>query len=121
MPSVTVPQQVLAAYELPGTPVSIGRYGQGHINDTFCITCQMAAGEYIRFILQGLSTSAFPQPEKVMENFVRITDFLRGKILAAGGDPTRRGRACGVPDLGVGRAKVFLLFLLTNILDKYIM
>ena len=89
MPSVTVPQQVLDAYEFPGNPVRIERYGQGHINDTFCITCQMPAGAHIRFILQGLSTSAFPQPENVMENFVRITTFLRGKIIAAGGDPTR--------------------------------
>ena len=90
MPSVTVPQQVLAAYEFPGTPVNIGRYGQGHINDTFCITCQIPAGDHIRFILQGLSTAAFPQPEKVMENFVRITDFLRGKSLLQGAIPTGR-------------------------------
>lgn len=30
-----------------------------------------------------------PHPEELMENFVGITSFLRNKILADGGDPTR--------------------------------
>ena len=81
--------QVLEAYDLPATVLGAVRYGQGHINDTYCVVCQPQEGDAVRFILQGLSLSAFPHPEELMENFVGITSFLREKITAAGGDPMR--------------------------------
>ena len=82
-------QEVLAAYEFPATLLGAVRYGQGHINDTFCVLCQPQEGDCIRFILQGLSSAAFPHPEELMENFVGITSYLRDKVIAAGGDPMR--------------------------------
>ena len=82
-------QEVLAAYEFPATLMGAVRYGQGHINDTFCVICQPQDGDCIRFILQGISSAAFPHPEELMENFVGITSYLREKILAGGGDPMR--------------------------------
>ena len=81
--------EVLSAYELPATLVGAVRYGQGHINDTFCVLCQPQEGDCIRFILQGLSSAAFPRPEELMENFIGITSYLKEKITAAGGDPLR--------------------------------
>ena len=81
--------EVLKAYEFPETLVGAVRYGQGHINDTFCVICQPQEGDAIRFILQGLSLAAFPPPEELMENFIGITSYLREKIIAAGGDPLR--------------------------------
>lgn len=81
--------QVLEAYSFPDTPLGAVRYGQGHINETYCIVCQPRDGDCIRYILQGLSGAAFPHPEELMENFVGITGYLREKIIAAGGDPKR--------------------------------
>ena len=81
--------EVLAAYEFPATLLGAVRYGQGHINDTFCVICQPQEGDTVRFILQGLSSAAFPHPEELMENFIGITSYLREKVIAAGGDPTR--------------------------------
>ena len=81
--------QVLAAYALPGTVAEVARHGEGHINDTFCVVCKTPEGGTVRFILQRLSQAAFPHPEEVMENFVGITSYLRGQILAEGGDPSR--------------------------------
>ena len=81
--------EVLAAYEFPATLLGAVRYGQGHINDTFCVICQPQEGDAIRFILQGLSLAAFPRQAELMENFVGITSFLREKITASGGDPLR--------------------------------
>ena len=95
MSSFYVPEQdpdlkeVLSAYDFPATFLGAVRYGQGHINDTFCVVCQSQEGDATRFILQGLSTVAFPHPEELMENFVGITSFLRRKIEATGGDPDR--------------------------------
>lgn len=82
-------QEALAAYDFPETLVGAVRYGCGHINDTYCILCQPQEGDCVRFILQGLSPAAFPHPEELMENFVRITDYLREKIKENGGDPAR--------------------------------
>ena len=85
----TILQEVLSAYDLPATLLGATRYGQGHINDTFCVVCQPQEGDAIRFILQGLSSAAFPHPEELMENFIGITSYLRDKVIAAGGDPLR--------------------------------
>ncbi len=81
--------QVLRAYDFPAPVLGAVRYGQGHINDTFCVVCQPQEGDAIRYILQGLSSAAFPHPEELMENFVGITSYLREKIEAKGGDPDR--------------------------------
>ena len=81
--------EVLGAYAFPATLLGAVRYGQGHINDTFCVLCQPQEGDCIRFILQGLSSAAFPHPEELMENFIGITSYLREKVIAKGGDPLR--------------------------------
>ena len=38
--------EVLAAYDFPETLLGAARYGQGHINDTFCIICQPPGRRY---------------------------------------------------------------------------
>lgn len=81
--------EVLNAYDFPTTLLGAARYGQGHINDTFCVVCQPQEGDAVRFILQGLSLAAFPHPDELMENFIGITSYLRDKVIENGGDPLR--------------------------------
>lgn len=57
-------------------------YGNGHINDTYCVDGPM-------YILQRINTSIFRNPDELMENIQNVTSFLREKIVAAGGDPDR--------------------------------
>ncbi len=80
---------VLDAYSFPATLLGAVHYGQGHINDTYCVLCQGQEGDCVRFILQGINSAVFPDPEALMENFEGVTSFLRKKILAMGGDPRR--------------------------------
>lgn len=82
-------RQVLEAFPLPATLLGAVHYGQGHINDTYCVLCQPEEGDCVRFILQGINSTVFPQPEALMDNFCGITGFLRRKISANGGDPLR--------------------------------
>ena len=95
MSQISIPEkdavltEVLAAYDFPATLLGAVRYGQGHINDTFCVICQPQEGDAVRYILQGLSLAAFPHPDELMENFIGITSYLRDKVIAAGGDPLR--------------------------------
>ena len=70
-------------------PRTIAPYGNGHINDTFCVSVDTGAARPVRYILQRVNRYVFPQPEHVMENIARVTDYLRGIIAAAGGDPAR--------------------------------
>ena len=81
--------EILKHYDLPETFLGAVRYGQGHINDTFCVVCQPREGDCIRYILQGMSTVAFKEPRKLMDNFIRITTYLSKQITAIGGDPQR--------------------------------
>ena len=82
-------REVLAAFPFPETLLGAVHYGQGHINNTFCVVCQPREGDCVRFILQELSRTAFPRPRELMENFSGITAFLRKKIRMSGGDPLR--------------------------------
>ena len=77
-PSVDL-NQIVQQFALPR---SITPYGNGHINDTYCV-------ETPRFILQRINTNIFKDPAGLMENIVNVTAFLREKIQAAGGDPDR--------------------------------
>ncbi len=81
-------ERAAGAFCFPGEIIHVERHGGGHINDTFCVTCRTEEGQ-CRFILQGLSSAAFPYPEKVMENMAGVTAYLREKILEQGGDPDR--------------------------------
>ena len=58
-------------------------FGNGHINDTYIVPVKNS------FVLQKINKNVFRDPVAVMENVKAVTDHLRGKIVAAGGDPTR--------------------------------
>lgn len=85
----TILRDVIAAYNFPDALDSVVRYGNGHINDTYCVICHSKEGKENRYILQGLSLAAFPRQAEVMENFIGITAHLRRKIESVGGDPMR--------------------------------
>ncbi|MBQ7795828.1 MAG: aminoglycoside phosphotransferase family protein [Lachnospiraceae bacterium] len=60
----------------------IAPYGTGHINGTYSV-------EVPRLLLQRINTDVFKNPDELMENIETVTEFLRKKIIAAGGDPER--------------------------------
>ncbi len=80
---------VAAGFRLPGEVIQLQPYGNGHINDTFCLTCALGEGGTKRYILQRMNDDIFNSPKELMENVVNVTSFLRKKIIAAGGDPDR--------------------------------
>ena len=60
----------------------ISEYGDGHINDTYISDTK-------NYILQRINTSIFKNPEELMQNIENVTEFLRKKIAASGGNPDR--------------------------------
>lgn len=72
-------------FELDGRAVSAESYGCGHINDTF----HLKTDKGTCYILQRINTTIFKNAEALMDNILAVTDFLKDKIVAAGGNPLR--------------------------------
>ena len=78
--NMTPIDEIMKAFRIE---LNIAPYGDGHINDTF------VADSTPRYILQRINTSIFKDADELMENIVSVTEHLRKKIIAAGGDPDR--------------------------------
>lgn len=75
---------VAALFDTDGAPEDAEPFGSGHINDTYAVTTARH-----RYVLQRINTSIFTEPEQLMDNLLLVTDHLRGRIIADGGDPER--------------------------------
>lgn len=80
--------KIAKSFQLEGTVTSIQPYGSGHINDTFRLLIKTQDREK-SFILQRMNGEIFKNRDELMSNIVRVTSFLKEKILAQGGDPER--------------------------------
>lgn len=78
---------IIAQFDIEGEVEYAVPFGSGHINDTLHVHLKGEKPEDI--ILQRLNTSIFPDPVGLMENSVRVTQYLRGKIAEKGGDVER--------------------------------
>ena len=75
-------------FDVPEGEISTESYGNGHINDTLCVTVSAAQGQR-RFIMQRVNRYVFQKPEEVIRNIEQVTEYLRGVIASEGGDPQR--------------------------------
>ena len=96
---------VSGRFRIDGEFVMGGRYGSGHINDTYAVTFNEAGGP-VRYILQRINHDVFRQPGIVMSNIERVTRHVRAKLEGAGEEdidrrtltliPTMDGTSCHV-------------------------
>ena len=82
-------QEVLGAFDFGAPVVGAVRYGQGHINDTFCVHTQPEDACCRRFILQRMSAAAFKRPDQLMENIIGVTEYLGREVEKTGGSRER--------------------------------
>ena len=82
-------REVLDAFDFGAPVVGALRYGQGHINDTFCVHTQPEDRCCRRFILQRMSAAAFKRPDQLMKNIIGVTEYLGREIEKNGGDRSR--------------------------------
>lgn len=76
----------LAAFLPEGDESSLRPLGEGLINTTFC--AETPDGK--AYVLQRVNTKVFPDPDAVMRNTLRVTDWMRRRLREEGVDPTRR-------------------------------
>lgn len=71
-------------FAIDGNVISAEPYGEGHINTTYKIVT-----DKVNYILQRINHSLFGNVDALMKNIVSVTEFLKVKIAARGGDPDR--------------------------------
>ena len=79
---------IIGQFVIPDGDMEAAPYGNGHINDTLCVTVRNEAGMR-RYVLQRVNSYVFPKPTEVIENIEKVTEYLRGIIEANGGDTER--------------------------------
>lgn len=85
-----------------GSFIDFRPYGNGHINDTFLVRYEDKDGKTVKYILQKVNRVVFKNPEQVMLNMINVTNFLKEKIVLAGGDPDRETLTVMKNDSGDG-------------------
>ncbi|MBQ7769400.1 MAG: aminoglycoside phosphotransferase family protein [Oscillospiraceae bacterium] len=68
----TVMNELISQFAVKGAPAQYSRYGCGHINETYMVTCDSG----FVYILQKINKSIFTKPEELMENIAATTAFL---------------------------------------------
>lgn len=79
---------IAAQFQTKGELTEIIPIVQGHINDTYRLVYN-DGGTKRMYALQEINRYVFREPEKMMENICAVTEFLRRKIRASGGDENR--------------------------------
>lgn len=75
----------IASHFLPDGELTVRPLGEGIINTTYA--AELSGKKYV---LQMVNTHVFPDPDAVMENTVRVTEWMRKRLTEEGKDPSRR-------------------------------
>ncbi len=79
--------EIARKFDVGGSISEIKPLGPGFINDTFVIK---TGGEHpVRYILQRKNHIVFPDVPGMMNNIEMVTEHLKKKVVAEGGDPMR--------------------------------
>ena len=81
--------QVTSHFRFRGALVDIEPIRSGHINDSYAVVFRSPGEAPHRYLLQRINHHVFRSPERLMQNIEGITEHVRSKVLAAGGDPNR--------------------------------
>ena len=79
-------QAIASCFALEGAIESIDSLGEGFINDTFIIRTGAGTPDYI---LQRKNKEVFSDVPAMMENIRKVTEHIRRRVVAEGGDPQR--------------------------------
>ena len=82
-------KSILDNFQVDGDFFYYEPFGCGHINSTYAVYYKHETRPPKRYILQKINHTVFKEPDKLMENVVGVTSFLKKKIIENGGDPER--------------------------------
>lgn len=67
---------LVTRFAVCGAPALCGPFGQGHINETYLVTCDTG----LSYILQKISRAAFKKPAELMRNISAVCSFLETRL-----------------------------------------
>ncbi len=73
-------QDICACFDIGGKYLSCTELSTGNINSTYHVRYERD-GERKNYIVQRINTTVFKQPKKLMDNIVRVTDYVRTNII----------------------------------------
>ena len=73
-------------FGIEGELIDFSVYTDGHINSTYRATFENGD----KYIVQGINTHVFKNPDELMENIVNVTKYLKEKIDESGKDSSRQ-------------------------------
>ncbi len=81
-------EEIKEHYNFKGEYYDFKTLNNGHINNTYVLNFDYKGCEK-SYILQQINTAVFKNPDELMQNYVGVTDFVRNKVISAGGNPLR--------------------------------
>ena len=81
-------ENIIRKFDVAGEIVTYGRYGEGHINDTYLVVLNNEGNQEL-YILQKINNKIFPNVEGLMNNIELVTSYLRNIIIINNGDVNR--------------------------------
>ncbi len=79
-------RKIVTNFDIEGEFIYSEPFGCGHINDTYAIYFKREIKPPVRYILQRINSEIF-DAETLMENICLVTDYLKERIAAEGGNP----------------------------------
>lgn len=76
-------KNIFSLFDIKGKYIECSEIVSGNINSTYKVTYNKD-GEEKLYILQRINKKVFKSPEKVMDNIVKITNHVKGKVKARG-------------------------------------
>lgn len=76
---------VFRHFDVGDTPEIFEQCNVGHINTTLMVTCNGQT----KYVMQKINTSIFKKPVELIENIINVTEFIKEKVIAEGGDVSR--------------------------------
>lgn len=76
-------QEICARFDIGGKYIGCTELTTGNINSTYKVR-YIRDGENKGYILQRINKKVFIEPEKVMDNIVRVTQYIRENIIKKG-------------------------------------
>lgn len=80
--------EIIDNYDFKGSYYDFSAIYHGHINNTYVLSFDDDGSEK-QYILQQINTNVFKNVDKLMENYVGVTKFVRDKVVEHGGNPKR--------------------------------
>ena len=79
-------KEIMDNFDILGVAEEAFPYGKGHINDTYKVITRLEDGGERKYILQRINHTIFKKPHELMDNIQGVTEHIREKVRARGGD-----------------------------------